>query len=82
MTSHQVVLFEVGLEYGVADGGEYESDILRVGSASEVAVDDLLLVRIELYEHGQDELSSRVCVLLRTFKEMKNYWLESFFIYV
>jgi len=62
--SHQVVLLEVELQDGVLDGGEHESDVLRVRGAGEVGVDDLVAVGVQVHEHLQDELAARLGVPL------------------
>lgn len=63
---HQVVLLQIELQDGVFDGGEDEADVLRVGGAGEVGVDDLVAVRVQVHEHLQDELAACLGVPLRT----------------
>lgn len=66
---NQVVLFEVELKDRVFDGSEDEADVLRVRGAREVRVDDLLAIWIQVHEHLQDELSTCLSILLRTWKK-------------
>lgn len=63
---HQVVLLQIELQDGVLDGGEDEADVLRVGGAGEMGVDDLIAVRVQVHEHLQDELAARLGISLRT----------------
>lgn len=50
----------------VLDGVEDEADVVRVGGAGEVIVDELLAVGVQVDEHVQDELLARLHVPLRT----------------
>lgn len=63
---HQVVLLQVELQDGVFDGGEDEADVLGVGGAGEVRVDDLVAVRVQVDKHLQDELPGRLSIPLWT----------------
>lgn len=49
--SNQIVFGQVELQYGIFNGGEDETNVRRVGGASEVEVDILLRIRIEVHEH-------------------------------
>lgn len=66
---HQVVFLQVELQDGVLDGGKHEADVLRVGGAGEVRVDDLVAVGVQVHKHLQDELAARLGVPLGTWKE-------------
>lgn len=63
---HQVVLLQIELQDGVFDGGEHEADVLCVGGAGEMGVDDLIAVWVQVHEHLQDKLAARLGVPLRT----------------
>lgn len=63
---HQVELLQVVPQDGVLDGHEDEADVLGVGGAGEVGVQRLVLVRVLLLVHFQDEFLSRVWILLRS----------------
>lgn len=64
--SHQVVLLEVELQDGVFDRCKDKADVLRVGGACEMGVDDLVTVWVQVHKHLQDELSTRLSVPLGT----------------
>lgn len=51
---------------GVLDGHKDEADVLGVGGAGEVGVQRLVLVRVLLLVHFQDELLSGVWILPRS----------------
>lgn len=63
---HQVVLLQIELQDGVFDGGKDEADVLRVGGAGEMGVDDLIAVWVQVHEHLQDKLAACLGVPLRT----------------
>ena len=65
---HQIVLLQIELEDSILDRGKDKPDILRVGRAREMRVDDLVAVRIQLDERLQNELPRRLAVLLRSCK--------------
>lgn len=67
-SSHQVVFFEVELQDGVFDSCEDEADVLRVGGACEMGVDDLVTVWVQVHKHLQDELSTCLGIPLGTIK--------------
>lgn len=54
--SHQVILLQVQLQDGVLHRREHEADVLRVGGAGEMRVDDLVAVGVQIHKHLQDEL--------------------------
>lgn len=64
---HQVVLLQVQLQDGIFDGGKDKADVFCVCGAGEVRVDDLVAVWIQVHEHLQDELASRLGVSLWTW---------------
>lgn len=66
LTLHQVVLLQIELQDGVFDGGEDEADVLRVGGAGEMGVNDLIAVWVQVHEHLQDKLAACLGVPLRT----------------
>lgn len=76
--SHQVVFFEVELQDGVFDSCKDEADVLRVGGACEMGVDDLVTVWVQVHEHLQDELSTRLSVPLGTWKKNRPLILLAF----
>lgn len=54
--SHQVILLQVQLQDGVLHRREHKPDVLRVGGAGEMRVDDLVAVGVQIHKHLQDEL--------------------------
>lgn len=50
-SSDKVVLLEVELQDGVFDGCKDEPDVLRVGGARKVGVDDLVTIWIQVHKH-------------------------------
>lgn len=66
MWLHQVELLQVVPQDGVLDGHKDEADVLGVGGAGEVWIQRLVLVGVLLLVHFQDELLSRVWILLRS----------------
>lgn len=62
--SHEVVLFEVQLQDGVFDGCEDEANVLRVGGAGKMGVDDLVAVWVQVHKHLQDELPASLGIPL------------------
>ena len=65
---HQIVLLQVQLEDSVLDRGKDEPDVLCVGRAREMRVDDCVAVRVQLDEHFQNVLPRCLAVLLRSCK--------------
>ena len=63
---HQVVLLQIELQDGVFDGGEDEADVLCVGGAGEMRVDDLIAVWVQVHKHLEDKLAACLGVPLRT----------------
>lgn len=61
---HQIVLLQVELQDGVFDCSEDEADVFRVCRASEVRIDDLVAVGIQVDKHLQDELPACLSVSL------------------
>lgn len=66
LLSHQVELLQVVSEDGVFDGHEDEADVFCVRGAGEVRVHLLVLVRVLILVHFQDEFLSRFRILLRS----------------
>lgn len=73
---HQVVLLQIELQDGVFDGGEDEADVLRVGGAGEMGVDDLIAVWVQVHEHLQDKLAACLGVPLWTCGTARNFKLQ------
>ena len=74
---HQVVLLQVELQDGVFDGGEDEADVLCVGGAGEVGVDDLVTVWVQVHEHLEDKLSPCLGISLRPWRgEDSASWID------
>lgn len=65
--SDQVVDLQVALQDVVLDGVEDEADVVGVGGAGEVRVDDLLLVGVEAGKRVQNEGLGRFHVLPGTW---------------
>lgn len=55
-SSHHVILYKVALQDDVFHSYKDEVDVLRVGGACEVGVDDLAMVWVQVHKHLQDEL--------------------------
>ncbi len=69
LSSHQVVFFEVELQDGVFDSCKDEADVLCVGGACEMGVDDLVTVWVQVHKHLQDELPTCLGVPLGTWEK-------------
>lgn len=77
LSSHQVVFFEVELQDGVFDSCKHEADILRVGGACEMGVDNLVTVWVQVHKHLQDELATRLGIPLGTWEKNRPLFLAS-----
>ena len=68
---HQVVLLEIQLENGVLDGRKHKANILRVGGAGEMGINDLIAVGVQLHEHLENELPGGLGIALGTCPQEK-----------